>query len=71
MILMITVIAFLLWAGRTPVGVKVYADVPSHSVFDPIVGDFKTLEDAMDYAELRKTGWRGTVKDFYEWQENE
>ena len=31
--------------------------------------EFKSLEDAMDFRELRQTGWRGNAEDYYKWRE--
>lgn len=33
--------------------------------------DFKTLDDAMEYRELRLSGWKGNAIDFYKWKEEE
>lgn len=33
--------------------------------------EFKSVEDAMEYRELRSTGWRGNADDFYRWKEEE
>lgn len=31
--------------------------------------EFDTLEDYMEYAELKRTGWRGDIDAFYKWKE--
>jgi len=31
--------------------------------------EFKSVDDAMDFRELRKTGWRGNAEDFYKLKE--
>ena len=33
--------------------------------------DFKTLDDAMEFRELRKSGWKGNAIDFYKWKDEE
>ena len=33
--------------------------------------DFKSVDDCMEFRELRKTGWKGNAKDFYRWKEEE
>ena len=33
--------------------------------------DFKTVEDCMEYRELRATGWRGDALDFYKWRDED
>ena len=33
--------------------------------------DFKTLDDAMEYREMRLTGWKGNAIDYYKWKEEE
>ena len=33
--------------------------------------DFKTLDDAMEYREMRLSGWKGNAIDFYKWKEEE
>ena len=33
--------------------------------------EFKSLDDCMEFRELRLTGWKGNAKDFYEWKEEE
>lgn len=30
--------------------------------------DFKTLDDAMEYREMRLTGWKGNAIDYYKWK---
>lgn len=32
---------------------------------------FKSVEDCMEFRELRATGWRGNADDFYRWKEEE
>ena len=32
---------------------------------------FASLDDCMEYRELRKTGWKGDIVDFYEWKYTE
>ena len=32
--------------------------------------EFKSLDDAMEYREMRASGWKGNAKDYYEWKEN-
>lgn len=33
--------------------------------------EFESLDDAMEFRELRATGWRGNAEDFYRWKEEE
>lgn len=33
--------------------------------------DFKTLDDAMEYREMRLSGWKGNAIDFYKYKEEE
>ena len=33
--------------------------------------EFESVDDAMEFRELRSTGWRGNAADFYEWKEEE
>ena len=33
--------------------------------------EFNSLDDAMEFRELRQTGWRGNAEDFYRWKEEE
>lgn len=33
--------------------------------------EFKSLDDCMEYRELRLTGWKGNAEDFYKWKEEE
>lgn len=30
--------------------------------------EFETLDDYMEYLELKRTGWRGNIDDFYKWK---
>ena len=65
MIQAILVLVLIIWAQNTVIGVKtVYTN-------EPEVRDFDSLDDAMEYAELRKTGWRGDANDFYEWKKED
>lgn len=32
--------------------------------------EFKSLDDAMEYREMKVSGWKGNAKDYYEWKEN-
>ena len=33
--------------------------------------EFLSLDDCMEYRELRQTGWKGDAKDFYRWKYDE
>jgi hypothetical protein len=33
--------------------------------------EFKSLDDCMEFRELRLTGWKGNAEDFYKWKEEE
>ena len=65
MVQAILVMLLIIWAERTVIGVKtVYTNEPEEREFD-------NLDDAMEYADLRKTGWRGSIDDYYKWKEEE
>ena len=65
MVQAILVMLLIVWAERTVIGVKtVYTNEPEEREFD-------SLDDAMEYADLRKTGWRGDIDDYYKWKEEE
>lgn len=62
MIQAILVVALIIWAQNKVIGIKtVYTS-------EPAVRDFENVDDAMEYAELRRTGWHGGVEDFYVWK---
>ena len=67
MIMAILVILVMIWAQNTIIGYKMVYEYGE----EPRTKDFKSIDDAMEYAELRKTGWTGDVHDFYEWKEEE
>lgn len=63
MVQAILVMLLIIWAQNTVIGVKtVYTN-------EPEVREFENVDDAMEYAELRKTGWRGGVDDYYKGKE--
>lgn len=33
--------------------------------------EFKSVDDCMEFRELRQTGWKGNALDFYRWKEEE
>ena len=33
--------------------------------------DFESLDDAMEFRELRKSGWKGNAIDYYKWKSEE
>lgn len=33
--------------------------------------EFKSLDDAMEFREMRLSGWKGNAMDFYKWKEEE
>lgn len=33
--------------------------------------EFKSLDDCMEFRELRQSGWKGDAEDFYRWKEDE
>lgn len=70
MIIAILIMGLLLWSQNVVVGYKMvyeYSD-DGVTISEPKVKDFDSLEDAMEYAELRDTGWRGSVNEFYKWK---
>lgn len=65
MITMMLVLMVMIWSQNKVVGYStVYGE-------EPMVKDFESLDDAMEYNELRKTGWQGDINDFYRWKEEE
>ena len=44
--------------------------VPDKAVLDH-AWEFKSLDDCMEFRELRLTGWKGNAEDFYRWKEEE
>lgn len=63
MVQAILVMLLIIWAERTVIGVKtVYTN-------EPEVREFENVDDAMEYAELCKTEWRGGADDYYKWKE--
>lgn len=67
MILAILVIVVMIVSQNTTIGYKMVYEYET----EPKVSEFESLDDAMEYAELRKTGWKGSIDDFYKWQEEE
>lgn len=73
-ILMVILDLLLKWR----VGEKVVAEKPkekpkpkAYVMSNTAEWDFKTLDDAMEFRELRLTGWKGNAIDFYKWKEDE
>ena len=33
--------------------------------------EFESVDDCMEFRELRQTGWKGNALDFYRWKEEE
>ena len=68
---------FLLIMQKIPVGkAKVHKIDPyDNGTKEKFVLDhrweFKTLDDCMEYRELRQSGWKGDAVDFYEWKYDE
>ena len=61
---------------KIKVGVQVKEEPPKPKPKAYVCGntaewDFKTLDDAMDFREMRKSGWKGNAIDFYKWKEEE
>lgn len=52
-----------------PIGGSNIKYVESEQIKDNPAWDFDSLDDCMEYAELRKTGWKGNAQDFYKWKE--
>lgn len=73
MILTVLVIVILIVSQNIVIGYKTVYEYTEDGIVvcDPTVNDFKSLDDAMEYAELRKTGWHGSVSEFYKWKEEE
>lgn len=57
----IIVIAIVIALSNIKVGEKVmYVETRT---------DFDTLDDYMEYVELKRTGWKGSIDDFYKWRD--
>ena len=67
MLIAMLVIVLLIWAQNTVIGYKTVYEYET----EPKIRDFASLDDAMEYAELRRTGWSGDIDDFYKWKEEE
>lgn len=70
----ILLLIFLMLMMKIPVGKAkvVKQDLRDNGTKEKYMLDngwkFVTLEDCMEYRELRSTGWEGDVQDFYEWK---
>lgn len=60
----IIVILLVHWLQKIVVGYKVIYE-PKPDDNEPKTWQFKSLDDAMEYAELRKGGWEGDINDYY------
>ena len=79
MILFLGIVVILGILSRIPVG-EPYVEF---SDFDPYnngtkekfvldhAWEFESVEDCMEFRELRQTGWKGNALDFYRWKEEE
>ena len=67
MIIAFIVMVFVLWTQTKIVGCAVLTE----PAVDYRVKDFESVEDAMEYGELCRNGWHGSIKDYYEWKEEE
>ena len=71
-------ILVLSWLSKIPVG-----EAEPQETFNPYKNnsadayiknnswEFKSVDDCMEFRELRQTGWRGNAEDFYKWKEEE
>lgn len=66
--------------AKIPVGEAPEPVKPKHNDYENGTADayvmknaweFKSLDDAMEFRELRKGGWRGNAQDYYRWKEEE
>lgn len=69
-------IAFLMLMMRIPVGKDyIERDPRDNGTKEKFTLDhrweFKSLDDCMEFRELRQTGWKGDAVDFYKWKEEE
>jgi hypothetical protein len=57
-----------------------YEEKPQRNVYDNGTAEayiknnsweFKSLDDCMEFRELRLAGWKGNAEDFYKWKEEE
>ncbi len=79
MILFFAIVIILAWASRTPVGEPYIewnnSDPRNNGTKEKFVLDhaweFESVEDCMEFRELRQTGWKGNASDFYKWREEE
>ena len=52
---------------KIPVGEVTYIEPkPSRNEWE-----FDNLDDAMEYHEMRQSGWRGDIHDYYRWKADE
>lgn len=75
-------VAIISILSRIPVG-EPYVEFNEKPAFNPYnngakekfvldhAWEFKSLDDCMEFRELRQTGWRGNAEDFYRWKEEE
>ena len=63
-ILMVVLDLLMKWQ----VGTKEIAsqEAPANSKWE-----FRSVDDCMEFRELRQTGWKGNAEDFYKWKEEE
>ena len=61
----IVVMALILWSSKKVIGFRII------NTRKPEVDEFDTIYDAMEYSKLRKTGWDGSVNDFYVWKKDQ
>ena len=57
----IIVMLVLMALSKIKVGEKV--------IYEEHRTEFDTLDDYMDYVELKRTGWKGGIDEFYSWKE--
>lgn len=67
MIEFVLLILILSWMSRSPMWGYEAEPRQEENAEDP--WKFKSVDDCFEYKELRATGWRGDVKDFYKWKE--
>lgn len=79
MLLFMGIVIILSILSKIPVG-EPYIEVADFDPYDngtkekfvlDHAWEFKSLDDCMEFRELRQTGWKGNAIDFYKWRDEE
>ena len=82
MLLIIAIVIIISILSRIPVGEPYieFKDIDASKLYDPHdngtrekfildnAWEFDSIDDCMEFRELRQTGWRGDINDFYKWK---